>query len=341
MKNKIVSLGEIMLRLSPVEKKRFYQANIFEAVYGGGEANVAVSLAMFGHNACFVSKVPENEIGESCVNFLKTYGVNTKYIKTGNGRLGIYFLEHGASIRPSKVVYDRANSAMSNANVNDFDFNEIFNGATWFHISGITPAISKTASELSKKALKIAKEKGIKTSFDLNFRKKLWTSDEAIKTLKPLMKYVDICIGNEEDAKNCLGFSPKNTHVESGILNIQGYEETLKNLKEEFNFQIVVSTLRESISASKNNWSACLYDGEEFIVSKKYSLDIVDRVGAGDSFSAGLIHGLITKNTHQEALEFATASSALKHSIPGDFNLIKENEVENLVSGDSSGRVVR
>ena len=339
---KIVTLGEIMLRLSSPGQKRFVQSEFFDVVYGGGEANVAVSLANYGHQAYFVSKLPKHEIGQCAVNALRKYGVETKFIARGGNRVGIYYLESGASMRPSKVIYDRAGSSIAEADPEDFDFDAIMEGAQWFHWSGITPASSDKAAELTRLACEAAKRHGVTVSCDLNFRKKLWTSEKAQSIMKPLMKYVDVCIGNEEDAELCLGFKP-DADVEGGETNAAGYEGIFKQMKETFGFKYVVSTLRESFSASHNGWKALIYNGKEFYQSKRYDImPIIDRVGGGDSFSGGLIHGLLTYPDNQgKALEYAVAASALKHTIPGDFNLVSREEVENLAGGDASGRVQR
>lgn len=338
---KIVTLGEIMLRLSTPGNTRFVQSDSFDVVYGGGEANVAVSCANYGHDAYFVTKLPTHEIGQSAVNALRKYGVHTDYITRGGERVGIYYLESGASMRPSKVIYDRADSAIAKADSTDFDFDKIMEGADWFHWSGITPAISDKAAELTRLACIAAKRHGVTVSVDLNFRKKLWTSQKAISIMRPLMQYVDVCIGNEEDAELCLGFKP-DSDVTSGKTDAAGYETIFKQMKETFGFKYVVSTLRESYSASHNGWKALIYDGKEFYQSKHYDvMPIIDRVGGGDSFSGGLIHGLLTYKTQGEALEFAVAASALKHTINGDFNLVSKQEVETLMNGDASGRVQR
>jgi 2-dehydro-3-deoxygluconokinase len=338
---KIITLGEIMLRLSPANLGRFVQADALEIVYGGGEANVAVSCANYGHDAYFVSRVPSHEIGQSAVNALRKYGVNTQYIARGGDRLGIYFLETGASMRPSKVIYDRAHSAIAEALPEDFDFDAIMKGADWFHWSGITPALSDGAAELTRLACEAAKRNGVTVSVDLNFRKKLWTSEKAQRVMRPLMKYVDVCIGNEEDAALCLGFVPE-ADVEAGETNAEGYKMIFEQMRDTFGFTYVVSTLRESFSASHNGWKAMIYNGDDFYVSKRYDIQpIVDRVGGGDSFAGGLIHGLLTKETQGEALEFAVAASALKHTIAGDMNLVSIAEVEALAQGDASGRVQR
>ena len=338
---RIVTLGEIMLRLSTPGYERFMQAESFDVCYGGGEANVAVSLAGFGHDASFVTKLPANEIGDAAVSALRRYGVDTSDIVRGGDRVGIYFLETGASVRPSKVVYDRAHSAIAEAVPSDFDFVKIFEGAEWFHFTGITPAISDNAAAVTKAALIAAKKKGLTVSCDLNFRKKLWSSEKAQKVMTDLMQYVDVCIGNEEDAEKVLGFKPAGTDVTKGDLALAGYEDIFKRMKERFGFRYVVSSLRESISASDNNWSAAIYDGNEFYHSRTYKLHIVDRVGGGDSFAAGLICGLMDGKSGKEALEFAVAASALKHTIPGDFNCVTRNEVLALAGGDGSGRVQR
>lgn len=338
---KVVTLGEIMLRLSTPGNKRFVQSDNFEVVYGGGEANVAVSLANYGDDAYFVTKLPKNEIGQSAVNALRRYGVNTKYIVRGGDRIGIYYLESGASMRPSKVIYDRKDSAIALAKADEFNFDDIFKDADWFHFSGITPALSKEAQELTLEALKAAKRHGVTVSVDLNYRKKLWSVEDARRVMTSLMPYVDVCIGNEEDADNCLGFKPQDTDITKGSLNLKGYESICKQMKEKFGFKYIASSLRESYSASDNGWSGIIYDGNEFYHSKKYEVRIVDRVGGGDSFASGLIHGLLKRKNFKEALEFGVAASALKHTINGDFNLVTEDEVETLVKGDASGRVQR
>ncbi len=338
---KIVTLGEIMLRLSPEGNDRFIQSDHFRIIPGGGEANVAVSAANYGHEAYFVSKLPDHEIGQIAVNALRRYGVHTEFIARGGGRVGLYYAETGASMRPSKVIYDRANSSIAEADASDFDFDAIMEGAQWFHWSGITPAISDKAAELTKLACQAAKRHGVTVSVDLNFRKKLWTSEKAISVMRPLMEYVDVCIGNEEDAHLCLGFEP-DADVEGGKTDASGYYNIFKGMMKEFGFKYVASTLRESFSATHNGWKALIYDGKNFYESKHYDVNpIIDRVGGGDSFSAGLIHGLLTKPTQGEALEFAVAASALKHTIPGDFNLVSTAEVESLAGGNVSGRVQR
>ncbi|MCQ2212703.1 MAG: sugar kinase [Bacteroidaceae bacterium] len=338
---KIVTMGEIMLRLSPEGNDRFIQSESFRIIPGGGEANVAISCANYGHDCYFVSKLPKHEIGQIAVNAMRRYGVSTEFIARGGDRVGLYYAETGASMRPSKVIYDRAHSAIAEAQPSDWDFDKVFEGADWFHWSGITPAISDASAECLRQACICAKKHGVKISVDLNFRKKLWTSEKAISIMRPLMQYVDVCIGNEEDAELCLGFKP-DADVEGGETNAAGYEGIFKQMKEEFGFEYVVSTLRESFSATHNGWKALIYDGKEFYQSKRYDVNpIIDRIGGGDSFSGGLIHGLLTKATQGEALEFAVAASALKHTINGDFNLVSVEEVEALAGGAANGRVQR
>lgn len=338
---KVITMGEIMLRLSTPGFEKFIQADSFDVNYGGGEANVAVSLANYGHDASFVSKVPSNPIGDCAIAALRKYNVNCDYVAKGGERLGIYYLETGASMRASNVVYDRAHSSIATATAEDFDFDAIFDGADWFHFTGITPAVSDEAAELTELALKAAKAKGLTVSVDLNFRKKLWSSEKAQRIMSNLMKYVDVCIGNEEDAEKVLGFKPTGTDVTTGELELAGYQDIFKQMIEKFGFKYVISSLRESYSASDNGWSACIYDGKEFYHSRKYDVRIVDRVGGGDSFAAGLICGLLDNKNMKDALEFAVAASALKHTIPGDFNLVSRADVDTLVGGDASGRVQR
>ena len=340
---KVVTMGEIMLRLSTPGYEKFIQAGQFDINYGGGEANVAVSLANYGHDAEFITRVPANPIGDCAVAALRKYNVETKHIARGGERLGIYFLETGASMRASNVVYDRAHSSIATASVEDFDFDAIFEGADWFHFTGITPAVSDEAAIVTQAALKAAKAKGITVSVDLNFRKKLWSSEKAQRIMTNLMQYVDVCIGNEEDAEKVLGFKPGNTDVTSGELELAGYQDIFKQMVDKFGFKYVISSLRESYSASDNGWSACIYSSEtkEFYHSKKYNVRIVDRVGGGDSFAGGLVCGLLDGKNFKDALEFAVAASALKHTIPGDFNLVTRADVDALVGGDGSGRVQR
>lgn len=341
---KIVTMGEIMLRLSTPNNEKFIQADEFDINYGGGEANVAVSLANYGHDAEFVSALPKNPIGDAAIATLRKYNVGTKHISRSGERVGIYFLETGSAMRASNVVYDRAHSSISTAKADEFDFDAIFKDADWFHFTGITPAVSDSAAELTEVALKAAKKAGVTVSVDLNFRKKLWSSEKAKRIMTNLMQYVDVCIGNEEDAEKVLGFKPGNTDVTAGELELNGYVDIFNQMCDQFKFKYVISSLRESFSASNNNWSACIMDGatREFYHSKKYHVTpIVDRVGGGDSFAAGLICGLCDKKDFKSALEFAVAASALKHTIPGDFNLVTREDVEGLAGGDGSGRVQR
>lgn len=341
MSKKVVTLGEIMLRLSTPDFKRFVQADSFEVTYGGGEANVSAALCNYGLNGTFITKVPANAIGQSAINHLRRYGVDTQFIARGGSRLGIYFLETGASMRASQVIYDRAGASIADAETSDFDFDKIFQGADWFHITGITPALSDKCAALTEDALKIAKQKGITTSIDLNYRKKLWTKEKARKVMTNLCQYVDVCIGNEEDAETALGFKAAGTDVTKGQLDIGGYEVIFKQMKDKFGFKYVASTLRESISASDNGWSALVYDGTDFYHSRQYEVRIVDRVGSGDSFASGFIYGLVTGMSMKDATEFGVAASALKHTIPGDLNHATLAEVNDLVKGDASGRVKR
>jgi len=339
---KIITFGELMLRLAPIGYERFVQASQFGATYGGGEANVAVSLANYGMDAAFVTKLPKHEIGQAAVNSLRRFGVDTSKITRGGSRVGIYFLEKGANQRASKVVYDRAESAIATATPEDFDWDKIFDGVDWFHFTGITPALSASAAEICKIAAKAAKEKNITVSCDLNYRKNLWTKAEAGATMAEIMPYVDVCIANEEDAADVFGIVATGTDVTSGHLNHDGYIDVARQLSNRFGLKYVAITLRESVSANHNDWSAMLFDGDVAHFSKKYSIkDIVDRVGGGDSFGAGLIYGFTAGLDTQSALEFAVAASCLKHSIEGDFNLVSVAEVNALAGGDASGRVKR
>lgn len=337
----VVTFGELMLRLSTQNNERLFQSNKLESCFGGGEANVAVNLSHFGDEAIFVSKFPNQEIGEAALNALRKENVNTSFVARGGNRLGIYYFENGVSLRASKVIYDRKGSSFALSKASDYNFKKIFKGADLFHFSGITPALGDNIAKILEKACQVAKSMGLLISCDLNFRSKLWTKEKAQSIMIPLMKYVDICIGNEEDAQNCLGFIPK-ADIEKGNTDAEGYKKIFKEMAEKFHFKFVATSLRESFSASHNGWKAMLYDGKEFYVSKHYDIKpIVDRVGAGDSFSAGIIHGLLNYNDLRKTIEFATAVSALKHTIPGDFNQINEKEGLSLMEGNSSGRVIR
>jgi len=340
---KYITFGEIMLRLKPPNWERFFQSPLLEATFGGGEANVAAGLARFGLNAAYVSVIPDNAIGDACIRELRRQDIDTSLIVRKGNRLGIYFLEVGANQRPSVVIYDRSHSAIAEASPGDINWEKVFDGASWFHISGITPAISLLASELSLEAVKKAREKGIIISCDLNFRKNLWQyGKSAPQVMAELVKYVDIALGNEEDCQRSLGVKA-DVDVESGELQIQQYKElTDKVLSLYPHLQKIALTLRESHSADYNGWSAVLNNRKEFLISKKYEIhNIIDRVGGGDAFAAGLIYGLNHLPNDKESLEFAVAASCLKHSIPGDLPLISVKEVESLVKGATSGRVQR
>jgi 2-dehydro-3-deoxygluconokinase len=343
MSKKIITFGEVMLRLKSLGHERFFQSPQLEATFGGGEANVAVSLANFGMKASFVTVLPDNDIANSCLRELRGLGVDISFIQKGKGRMGVYFLEVGANQRASKVVYDRKYSAISLAKPGTIDWDKVFNGSDWFHITGITPALSQSSADLSMEAVKKASEKGITVSCDFNYRKKLWKyGKSAIEVMNELVKYVDIGIANEEDCQKSLGIS-LDSNVESGELDVDKYKELSKKVLKAFpKLKIMAITLRESKSADHNGWSACLNDGKNFYLSKKYDIkDIVDRVGGGDSFSAGLIYGLNNYENKEDALNFAVAASCLKHSINGDYNRVYVDEVEKLMSGDASGRVQR
>jgi 2-dehydro-3-deoxygluconokinase len=338
---KVVTFGEIMLRLAPEGYTRFVQATSFNATYGGGEANVAVSLSNYGIDTQFVTKLPLNEIGQAAVNNLRQFGVGTDFIARGGKRIGIYFLEKGASQRPSKVIYDRADSAMAQATSADFNWDKIFDGADWFHFTGITPALGPNVAELCLEALKAANKKGVTVSCDLNYRKNLWTREQAQQTMTKLMPYVNVCIANEEDAGDVFGIKADKTDITSGKLDQEGYKSVARQLMDKFGFKYVAITLRGSISASENNWAAMLYDGKDYYFSRNYLIKIVDRVGGGDSFGAGLIYSLLNNYSPKEAVEFAVAASCLKHTIEGDLNMVTVDEVKRLAGGDASGRVQR
>jgi 2-dehydro-3-deoxygluconokinase len=339
---RIITFGEIMLRLAPPGYYRFTQAHSFNATFGGGEANVAVSLANFGLEAAFVSKLPSHEIGQAAVNSLRQFGVDTHWIARGGARVGIYFLEKGASQRPSKVVYDRTHSAIAEVQPSDFDWNSIFQGADWFHFTGITPAISDNAAAACLDACKAANAAGLTVSCDLNYRKNLWSREKAATVMDRLVRHVDVCIANEEDVADVFNIHAENTDVSSGKLNTEGYKSVAATLQKRFAFKQVAVTLRESISANDNNWAAMLLNEKgEFFFSKKYPVHIVDRVGGGDSFGAGLIYANLNNFDCQKAIEFAVAASCLKHSIEGDFNAASVDEVTKLAQGDGSGRVQR
>ena len=338
---KIICFGEIMMRLNPENYKRFIQADRWEVSYGGGEANVAVSLANYGLDAAYVTKLPDNPLGQAALNSLRALGVDTSMIVRGGERLGIYFAEKGAAQRPSKVVYDRKYSSISTASREDFDWDRIFDGAGWFHFTGITPALGDNVAAICLDACKAAKERGITVSCDLNYRKNLWSREKAGEVMSGLMPYVDVCISNEEDAADVFGIRAANTDITGGKLDRSGYIDVARQLIARFGFKKVAITLRGSISASDNRWAGMLFDGENAYFSKEYLIHIVDRVGGGDSFGGGLIYSLISGSGCQEAIEFAAAASCLKHTIEHDFNLVTVDEVKKLMGGDGSGRVQR
>ena len=339
--SRVVTFGEIMLRLAPNGYYRFFQEAQFQASFGGAEANVAVSLANFGVDAAFVTKVPNHAVGRAAVSAIRKFNVDTSGIVYGGERLGIYFLEKGASQRSSLCIYDRNHSSIQEAGLDDFDWDAIFEGADWFHFTGITPALGGNLTELCERACEAARRKGIKISCDLNYRNKLWSRTDANKIMDRLCRYVNVCIANEEDAKDVFGIEAPNTDVNSGKLDKDGYEYVARQLSDKFGFDQVAFTLRSSISASDNDWAGMIYDGSNSYFSKTYHLHIVDRVGGGDSFSAGLIYSLLLNKSPQKAIEFAVAASALKHSIEGDFNRVSAAEVESLAGGDSAGRIKR
>ncbi|MFA6076146.1 MAG: sugar kinase [Negativicutes bacterium] len=338
---KIVTFGEIMLRLQPSGFKRFEQATSFDAVYGGGEANVSVSLANFGMDACFVSKLPDNPLGQAAVNELRKFGVDTSNIVRGGERIGIYFAEKGASQRPSKVVYDRNHSSIMGSLPEEYDWKKIFAGADWFHFTGITPALGQACAAAALEACKTARAMGIVVSCDLNYRKNLWTPQQAGVVMEKIMPYVDVCIANEEDAEKVFGIKADDTDVSGGKISHDGYVDVAKKLTERFGFKAVAITLRGSISASVNNWAGMLYTDGQASFSNEYNIMIVDRIGGGDSFAAGLIYALLEKYPAKAAINFAIAASCLKHSIEGDANHVSVAEVLTLANGDGSGRVQR
>jgi 2-dehydro-3-deoxygluconokinase len=342
---KVVTFGEIMLRLKSPAFERFFQSPILEATFGGGEANVAVSLANFGMDARYVTVLPQNDIGDACLRELRGFNVDTSAIVRREGRMGVYYLETGAVQRPSKVIYDRAGSAIATAQIGDIDWAKAFESATWFHITGITPAISAGAAALSLEAVKAAKAKGLHVSCDLNYRKNLWKYGKtADQVMTELVRYVDTIIANEEDfQKSLLLKADSQGAVETGELNVEQYKAIAALAMQKYpNVSRVAITLRESKSANHNDWSACLYNGRDFFVSRKYAItDIVDRVGGGDSFGGGLIYGLNTYSDEKTALDFAVAASCLKHTINGDYNRVSVSEVESLMKGSGSGRVQR
>jgi len=337
----VVTFGEIMLRLSPQFGIRFRQAANFDVTYGGAEANVAASLAQWGLPSRYVTVLPEHDLGSAAADKLRSLGVDTSAILHQGDRMGIYFLEHGASQRPSRVIYDRGHSAISRIRPGEVDWEAAFEGASWFHWTGITPALSQEAAEVTREAVRTAKRLGLTVSADLNYRSKLWTKEEAREVMTPLVEDCDVVVGNEEDAADVFGIHAGDTDVDGGVLDFEAYEEVARRLVERFDLRMAAITLRESHSASDNSWSACLYDGREFLRSRSYRIQLVGRVGGGDAFTAGLIYGTLTEMTRPEALEFGVAASCLKQTIAGDFNLVSVAEVEALAAGVSGGRIKR
>lgn len=336
-----ITFGEIMMRLATPGHSRIAQANRFEITYAGGEANVAVSLAHFGHEAAFVTALPENALGDAAVASLRFHGVDTSPIVRGPGRLGLYFIEHGASQRPSTVLYDRGHSAIAQTPASAYDWKTLFEGRQAFHTTGITPALSPACAQACGEALKTARQMGLLTSFDLNYRAKLWSRDEARQTVEGLLPLVDLVIGNEEDAKDVLGITAEKTDVAGGRIEHAAYESVARQIQERHGARMVAITLRESESASVNHFSGCLLAEGQFHLSRRYTIHVVDRVGGGDAFCGGLIAALLDGAAPVDALEFAVAASCLKHTIPGDFNQVSKLEVLRLVGGDASGRVRR
>ncbi|MHB9038235.1 MAG: PfkB family carbohydrate kinase [Armatimonadota bacterium] len=342
MAKKMVGFGELLLRLTPKGFERFVQADEFEVKYTGAEANSAVSLVNYGLEAYVVSKVPNNDIGQACINYLKQYGVNTDFVARGGERLGLFYLETGAAQRASKVIYDRSHSSIRESKPEDYDWEAIFSGKDWFHFSGTAPALGENVVQVLEDGLKVAKRHGVMVSVDLNYRAKLWSPEEANRTMTRLMEYVDVLIGNEEDAEKVFGIKAEGSNITKGKLVADSYKQVAEQLLKKFDLKYVATTLRESISASANNWGGLLYDGKEHYLSRKYEINpIIDRVGGGDSFTGGLIYGMLSGFDPQQCVEFAVAASCLKHSIPGDFNLVSVKEVETLMGGDASGRVQR
>ena len=338
---KVVGLGDMLISLSPKGYLRIMQAHSFDIFYTGAEANVCVSLSQFGIPTKYVTRLPDNEVGKTAIGTLRRFGIDTDNVAIGGDRIGLLYLEKGAAQRPSKVIYDRKNSAMCEAKPEDFNWENVFNDAQWLHFTGITPALSSTVRQVVETACQEAKKRGITVSCDLNYRKNLWTTEEAKSVMSKLLQYVDVLIANEEDAEKVLGIKASNTDVNSGRLDLNGYIEVADKISKTYGIPRVATTLRKSISASDNVWSAMLYHDGKAYSSRKYDIHIVNRVGGGDSFAAGLIYGIISGFDDQKTLEFATAASCLKHSIEFDFNLVTADEVMSLVNGNASGRVQR
>jgi 2-dehydro-3-deoxygluconokinase len=340
---KVVTFGELMLRLSPPGFERLLQSPVFSATFGGGEANVAVSLAHFGLESHYVTRLPAHAVGEAAVRALRAEGVRTDHVLRGGDRVGIYFAETGASQRASTVIYDRAHSAVSEISADAVNWDAVMAGASWFHVTGITPALGASAAAATAQAVAAARRAGAKVSFDLNYRKKLWSESQAQATMRPLVKGADVVIANEEDLQAVLGVQVGGVDVTSGSLSTAAYRDAAGRVAREFDVKIVAVTLRESLSASDNGWSAVLWDAatSTFHESQRYSVRLVDRIGGGDSFAAGLIYALVTGRPAPAALAFAVAASGLKHTIPGDFNRVTVAEVDALAAGNVSGRVQR
>jgi len=339
---KVVTFGEVMLRLATMRRERFTQAREFEVTYGGGECNVAVSLAHFGVDAAFVTAIPDNEVGQACINYIRQFGVDTSEILRQGRRLGTYYLESGAAMRAPKVVYDRAASSIAEIKPGEVDWGQVFAGKDWFHFTGITPAISKSAAAACEEAAGAARDLGLTVSADMNYRGNLWSAEEAQATMIPMMKYVDVSIGNEEDAEKCLGVAAEGVDVTTGEIDAEAYRPVVQQLIDKFGFKKVAITLRESESADDNNWSAIYFDGDEIMMGNKYAVRIVDRVGGGDAFCAGMIYGLTQDGwSSRQVLDFAVASSAMAHTFHGDFNLVTVKEVMAVAGGDVTGRVQR
>lgn len=341
MKKRFVGFGELLVRLAPAGYLRFPQADSFTVNYTGAEGNMAISLSYMGIDSTLVTKLPDSDIGRCALGKLSMYGVDTSYVHWGGERIGLYYLERGASQRPSKIIYDRRHSAIAEADPSEFDWKTIFRDAGWFHFTGITAGLSANTAEMCRQACLEARRQGVKISCDLNYRKYLWTPEQAQTVMKPLMQYVDVLIANEEDSEKVLGIKADNSDFTSGKLSIDGYSKLAASLSDIYHFEKVAITLRESISASDNNWSAILYTNSSTLVSKKYPIHLVDRVGGGDSFASGLIYAYMTDMDDRSALEYATAASCLKQTTEFDFNLSSPEEIFALMNGGSSGRIIR
>ena len=339
---KVVLFGELMMRLSTKGHERIVQAREFDVIYSGAEANLGVALTAFGVESFMVSSVPDNPVGQACLNYMRQFGLNLDHVRRNGHRLGIYFVETGAAQRPSTFLYNRAGSSITELHKGDIDWARIFEGKNWFHFTGITPALADSVAEITREACAAAAAAGVTVSCDLNFRRKLWSQEKARAVMEGLMEYVDVLFTNEEEAETVFGIAARDSNVRSGTISTHGYEDVAVQLKERFHLDYVSISLRESLSATANNWSGMLYDGKRFYTSRKYHMDyIVDRIGGGDAYSSGIIYGLLTGQDLQESVEFATAASCLKHTIPGDFNLVTFDEVLALVKGDASGRIQR